>query len=452
MPNIKKNLLLIGSGGREHALAWKLAQSPHIEKIYVAPGNPGTAAIPNVENVDIKVADFSKLTHFAYKEDIYLTIVGPDDPLGEGIVDIFKDKGLRIWGPSEAAAQLEASKAFSKDFMTRHNIPTAKYKVFSVCSNGIATSHATHAPGNDGLVNEALEYCKQQGFPIVIKASGLALGKGVAIAQNKIEAEEFLRKIFIDRIFGDSGDEVVIEEFLVGPEISIHAISDGDSSILFPAAQDHKPVGDNDTGPNTGGMGTITPLQWLSHFDLVNIYETIVIPTIEGMKAEGTPFIGLLYPGLIMTAQGPRVLEYNVRFGDPETQVYMATLKSDLFEIIDACVDGNLHEINVEFIKQAAVCIVLASGGYPGVYEKDKVITGIEQAEMDPDVIVFHAGTKLDGETLLTNGGRVLGVTAVADTLEQALAKAYKAADKIQFQGKYCRRDIGMRNAIISQS
>ncbi len=429
-----KTLLVIGSGGREHALVWKLAQSPHVEKILVAPGNPGTAGIAKAENVDIKVTDFSKLAHLAYKEDVYLTIVGPDDPLGEGIVDVFQEKGLRIWGPSEAAAQLESSKAFAKDFMNRHNIPTAAYKTFGVENNA------------ENTYKQALEYCEQQGFPIVIKASGLALGKGVAIAQNSHEANDFLGKILIERIFGDAGDQVVIEEFLDGPEISIHAIADGEGSILFPTAQDHKPVGDGDTGPNTGGMGTISPLPWLTRNQLENIYTTIVIPTIEGMHAEGTPFTGLLYPGLKMTSKGPKVLEYNVRFGDPETQVYMATLKSDLFEIIDACVDGKLHEINIEFVKQSAACIVLASAGYPGAYEKGKSITGIEEAQKDPDVAVFHAGTKLEANQLVTNGGRVLGVTAVADTLEEALAKAYKAADKINFEGKYCRRDIGTKS------
>ncbi len=431
----KKKLLIIGSGGREHALVWKLAQSPHVEKIYVTPGNPGTAAIANVENVDIKVYDFSKLTHLAYKEDIYLTIVGPDDPLGEGIVDVFKDKGLRIWGPSEAAAKLEASKAFSKDFMNRHNIPTAAYETFSVLNNNA-----------EAIYNDALSYIAQQGFPIVIKASGLALGKGVAIVNNINEAQDFLSKILVERIFGDAGNQVVIEEYLDGPEISIHAFSDGNCAKLLPTAQDHKPIGDGDLGPNTGGMGTITPLTWLSDSEIKNIEETIVKPTIVGMKQEGKPFVGLLYPGLKMTSKGPKVLEYNVRFGDPETQVYMRTLKTDLFEIIEACVDGCLDKQEIEWHDQSAACIVLASDGYPGAYEKGLEINGIEDAEIDPSVIVFQAGTKLDADKLVTNGGRVLGVTALADTLDEALERAYKAADKIQFQGKYCRRDIGAKS------
>lgn len=431
----RKKLLVIGSGGREHALVWKLAQSPHVEKIYVAPGNPGTAAIGNVENVDIQVTDFSKLTHLAYKEDIYLTIVGPDDPLGQGIVDVFKDKGLRIWGPREAAAKLEASKAFSKDFMSRHNIPTAAYKTFTLVDDNVEQTY-----------NEACDYVQEQGFPIVIKASGLALGKGVAIVHNMDEAKEFLSKILIERVFEDAGNQVVIEEYLVGPEISIHVFSDGTHVKLLPSAQDHKPIGDGDLGPNTGGMGTITPLPWLNDEQMKNIEEAIVKPTIAGMKSEARSFVGLLYPGLIMTAKGPKVLEYNVRFGDPETQVYMRTLKTDLFEIVEACVDGCLVEQKIEWSNQSAACIVLASDGYPGTYEKGLEISGIEAAEEDPSIVVFQAGTKIGDDKLLTNGGRVLGVTALANTLEEALEKAYKAADKIQFKGKYCRKDIGIKS------
>ncbi len=430
---MSKKLLVIGGGGREHALVWKLAQSAYVEKIYVAPGNPGTAAIAKVVNVDIPVMDFSKLVHLVYKEDIYLTIVGPDDPLGAGIVDVFQDKGLRIWGPSEAAAELEASKAFSKEFMSSYNIPTAEYKIFSIEISAEAT------------LKEALSYVEKQGLPIVIKASGLALGKGVAIVHSLEEAKNFLEKILIEKIFGDAGDQVVIEEFLQGQEISIHAFSDGNTAIMLPTAQDHKPIGEGDSGPNTGGMGTISPLPWLSEAQLKNIEETIVNPTIAGMKAEGREFVGLLYPGLIMTAKGPKVLEYNVRFGDPETQSYMRRIKTDLFEIIEACVDRRLAEQKIEWSQQAAACVVLASNGYPGNYEKGFEISGIEDAESDSNVVVFHAGTKLEGEKLLTNGGRVLGVTALGENLQEALSKAYEAASKIEFQGKYCRKDIGFR-------
>ncbi|MDA0772695.1 MAG: phosphoribosylamine--glycine ligase [Cyanobacteria bacterium] len=421
---MSKRLLVIGSGGREHALVWKLAQSTQVEKIFVAPGNPGTASIDKVVNVDIKVMDFGKLEHLAYKEAIDLTIVGPDDPLGEGIVDSFQAKGLKIWGPAQAAARLESSKAFAKDFMTRHNIPTAEYQVFTE-------------------MNPAMDYCNDKGYPIVIKASGLALGKGVAIAQNQKEAQDFLTKIFIARIFGDAGNEVVIEEFLEGQEISIHAFADGTNSLILQSAQDHKPVGEGNTGPNTGGMGTITPLPWLNQKQLNEINETVVKPTIAGMKAEGNPFVGLLYPGLIITKTGPKLLEYNVRFGDPETQVYMRTLETDLVDIIEASLVGKLDQIELKWSGQSAACIVLASGGYPADYVKGMEITGLDQANQEQDIVVFQAGTKHDEDKLVTNGGRVLGVTAIAADLETAISQAYKAAAKINFEGKYQRNDIG---------
>lgn len=420
-----KRLLVIGSGGREHALVWKLAQSPQVEKIFVVPGNPGITNIKKTQNVDIKVLDFGKLAHLAYSEAIDLTIVGPDDPLGEGIVDSFQAKGLKIWGPSQAAARLESSKAFAKDFMSRHNIPTAEYQVFKE-------------------LEPAMNYCSEKGYPIVVKASGLALGKGVAIVQNQNEAEDFLNKIFVERIFGDAGDQVVIEEYLDGPEISIHAFADGTHSLILQSAQDHKPVGEGNTGANTGGMGTITPLPWLKQSELDEINETIVKPTIAGMKAEGNPFIGLLYPGLKMTSKGPKVLEYNVRFGDPETQVYMRTLETDLVDIVEASLAGILDQIELKWSGQSAACIVLASAGYPGAYEKGKEITGIDKVQ-NP-VVIFQAGTSISEGKLVTNGGRVLGVTAVADNLEKALELAYKAAEKIEFSGKYLRKDIGLKS------
>ncbi len=417
----KKKVLVIGAGGREHALAWKLNQSEHIEKIFVAPGNPGTALLDKAENINIKVSDFEGLIDFAKKENIYMTIVGPDDPLGDGIVDAFQEQSLRIWGPSKAAARLESSKAFAKDFMSRHNIPTAEYQVFKA-------------------YDDALAYCEKQGYPIVIKASGLALGKGVAIAENKAEAQDFLEKIFIEKVFGKAGEEVVIEEFLDGPEISIHAISDGDNFIMLPSAQDHKPVGEGNTGPNTGGMGTISPLPWISQDKLDEIQKQIVEPVIQGMKAEANAFVGLLYPGLKMTSKGPKVLEFNVRFGDPETQVYMARLKSDLFVILDACIEAKLDQVSMNFSDEAAACIILASGGYPASYEKGKRITGYDRVE---EAMVFHAGTKMQDQELVTSGGRVMGVTALAAGLEQALKKAYAASEKIDFEAKYLRKDIG---------
>lgn len=435
---MKKKILVIGSGGREHALAWKLAQSSQVEKIYVAPGNAGTAMLSDkgfaqVENIDIKVDKFSDLVHFAYKEDIYFTVVGPDDPLAAGIVDVFQAKGLRIWGPSEAAAQLEASKAFAKDFMAEHNIPTACFKTFTVENNA------------QQIFDQALEYVQNQSLPIVIKASGLALGKGVTIAYTLEEAKTALQQIFIERVFGAAGDEVVIEEFLEGQEVSIHVFSDGKSYKLLPTAQDHKPIYDGDKGPNTGGMGTIAPLPWLNSVDLKYIEERVVKPTIEGMTKDGIPFVGLLYPGLKMTPQGPKVLEFNARFGDPETQSYMRLLKTDLFEIIEASIDGKLNSINIEWENKSAACIVLASQGYPGNYEKGLEISGIADAETNPEIVVFHAGTKLESNKILTNGGRVLGVTAIANNLENALKLAYQAADKINFQGKTFRKDIGAK-------
>lgn len=428
-----KRLLVIGSGGREHALVWKLAQSSQVEKIFVAPGNPGTAVIDKAENVDIKVMDFGKLAHLAYSEAIDLTIVGPDDPLGEGIVDSFQAKGLKIWGPTQAAARLESSKAFAKDFMSRHNIPTAEYQVFTE-------------------LEPAMNYCNEKGYPIVVKASGLALGKGVAIAETQEDAQDFLNKIFVEKIFGEAGDQVVIEEFLDGAEISIHAFADGTNSLILQTAQDHKPVGEGNTGPNTGGMGTITPLPWLSETELKTIDETIVKPTIAGMKAEGNPFVGLLYPGLKMTSKGPRVLEYNVRFGDPETQVYMRTLETDLVDIIEASLEGKLDQIELKWSGKSAACIILASGGYPGSYEKGKEITGIDEANQEIDIVVFQAGTKLDRDKLLTNGGRVLGVTAIADNLQGATEKAYTAVAKINFEGVYLRKDIGFNLNTLSHA
>lgn len=443
--NPKHKILIIGSGGREHALAWKLAQSPQIEKIYVAPGNAGTAmlsakGLAEVENTNIKVDKFSDLVHFAYKEDIYLTVVGPDDPLAGGIVDVFQAKGLRIWGPTEAAAQLEASKVFAKEFMAKNNIPTAKFKTFTVEGNANET------------FDQALEYLQKQNLPVVIKASGLALGKGVTIAYSLEEAKTALQQILIDRVFGDAGDELVIEEFLEGQEVSIHVFSDGKSYKILPTAQDHKAIYDGDRGPNTGGMGTVAPLPWLTENDLKLIEEQVIKPTIEGMSKQGMPFVGLLYPGLIMTKNGPKVLEFNARFGDPETQSYMRLLKTDLFEIIDSSIAGKLDSLHIEWHKRSAACIVLASQGYPGSYEKGLEISGITEAETNSEIVVFHAGTRLENNKILTNGGRVLGVTAIADNLETALKLAYQAVDKINFQGKYCRRDIGAKAIMLKSA
>ncbi|MEK7081308.1 MAG: phosphoribosylamine--glycine ligase [Patescibacteria group bacterium] len=419
-----KKILIIGNGGREHAIGWKVAQSSRVKQIFFAPGNAGTAQIGI--NLDIKATNIGELIEFAKKEKIDLTLALPDDPLALGIVDEFQKADLRIWGPTKKAAKLEWSKAFSKDFMRRHNLPTAKFEIF-----------------ND--FEKAKNYVAKQSFPIVIKASGLALGKGVIICRMPEEANEALENMLVKKSFGDSGNEVVIEEFLTGPEISIHAFTDGKNYSLFPPSQDHKKIGENDTGLNTGGMGTIAPLSFVTNELLQNIEKNIVAPTIEKMSVDGNSFLGLLYPGLILTQNGPKILEYNARFGDPETQTYMRLLDTDILDIFDACIDGNLNKIEVRWKNLSACTIVLASGGYPENYEKGKIISGMKEAELNKDIIIFHAGTKMENNNLVTNGGRVLGVSATGNTLENALAKAYKAIEKISFEGMQYRRDIGKK-------
>jgi len=437
MENNKLKILIIGSGGREHAIGWKVTQSPRADQIYFAPGNAGTEKIG--VNVDIKATDVKKLVEFAKKEKIDLTLALPDDPLALGIVDEFQKNNLRIWGPSKAASQLEWSKAFSKDFMRRHGLPTAKFEIFT-----------------DFV--KAKNFLKIQNFPVVVKASGLAGGKGVLICQTTEEAEKALEDILVTKVFGNSGNEVIIEEFLTGPEISIHAFSDGSKNIqnykIFPPSQDHKKIGEGNVGLNTGGMGTIAPLPSLQFGEQVvnqelmdRIEKEIVAPTLNAMRDEGAPFVGVLYPGLMLTKDGPKILEYNARFGDPETQTYMRLLETDLLDIVDACIDGKLNEIEIKWKNMSACNIVLASGGYPEKYEKGKIISGINEAEMQPDIVVFHAGTKMENNKLVTNGGRVLGVSATAETLAEALQKAYKAIEKVSFEGMYYRKDIG-KNAL----
>ena len=420
----KQKILIIGSGGREHAVGWKIKQSGRCGEIFFAPGNAGTLSLGM--NVDIKATDIEGLLSFAKKESINLTLALPDDPLALGVVNLFRENGLRIFGPTKEAAMLESSKAFAKNFMRNYRLPTAKFKTFTDFT-------------------DAKSYVDRQSLPIVIKASGLALGKGVIIAQNMKEAHKALEDILVKKIFGDAGNEVVIEEFMTGPEVSTHAFSDGITYKLFPISQDHKRVGEGDTGPNTGGMGTITPLPFINEELIQTINTEIVAPTFEAMRAEDTAFEGVLYPGLMLTPSGPKILEYNARFGDPETQIYMRLLETDLLDIIDACIDKKLSDIEIKWKKKACCNIVIASGGYPNAYEKGKVISGIEEAELNHDIIVFHAGTAMKENILVTNGGRVLGVSAVADTLEKALKLAYDAVPKISFEGMQYRKDIGQK-------
>lgn len=417
------NVLIIGSGGREHALAWKLAQSPRIGKLYVAPGNGGTRQV--AENIPIDATDIDGLVQFAEKNEIGLTVVGPDDPLALGVVDVFQARGLRIFGPTRAAAEIESSKAFAKNLMSEAGVPTATFKIFSE-------------------YDKALAYIRKHGAPIVVKASGLALGKGAYPCRTLAEAENALAEIMVGRVHKDTGSEVVVEEFLDGQEISIHAFCDGKTFVLLPSAQDHKPIRDGDEGKNTGGMGTIAPVSWVSVDTLQALGEQVVSPTLETLAKRGRPFMGLLYPGLKMTTNGPKVLEFNARFGDPETQSYMRLLKTDLLDILEACVDGTLAELAIEWHSDFAACVVIASGGYPDEYKKGVLLRGVAEAERVPDVVVFHAGTKFDGE-LKTSGGRVLGVTAIGSTLRDALDRAYEAARLIQFEGMQYRSDIGAK-------
>lgn len=421
---MKKKILIIGSGGREHALGWKLKQSSKVGKIYFAPGSAGTEHIG--ETTGISIFDHKSLTQFALKKKIYLTVAGPDDALAGGIVNAFIEKGLKIFGPTKDAAQIESSKVFAKQLMREENIPTAEFEKFTDAS-------------------KAKKYVLEQGLPIVIKASGLALGKGVVIAKTMNEAKEIIDDILVKKIYGNAGDEIVIEEFLEGKEISIHAFCDGKTVSLFPVSRDHKAVFEGNKGPNTGGMGTIAPVPGFDRNFLEGIKRTIVLPILNGMKKKGITFTGCLYPGLILTKHGPKVLEFNSRFGDPETESYMRILETDIFAILEACADGTLSQLDIEWKKQTACCIVLASGGYPGAYKKGEIIKGLEKYDGKNDIVVFHFGTKITKGTMVTNGGRVLGITATGKTLDEALDKAYSVIGKkgIYFNGMQYRKDIG---------
>jgi phosphoribosylamine--glycine ligase len=416
------NVLVIGGGGREHALAWKLRQSPHVKQVFISPGNAGTARVGR--NIEAKLSELDQLLNFAQQESIDLTVVGPDDVLAAGIVDLFENAGLRIFGPCQEAAQLESSKSFAKRFMVRHGIPTARFGEFE------ASQDAKAALG-------------EFGFPLAVKADGLALGKGVVIAHDRSEAEVAIDDMIERRRFGDAGRKVVIEEFLSGAECSVHALVDGRSYLLFPTAQDHKQLYDGNQGPNTGGMGTFSPSHRLDATLLREIREKILDPFMRGIQKDHLRFRGLIFPGLMLTKDGPRVLEFNCRFGDPETQVILPRLKSDIVDLFEATIAGQLDTVTAEWDTRSAVCVVLASGGYPGDYKTGKTIVGLEHADQMDDVIVFHAGTRLRENRILTSGGRVLGVTAVGDTLLAAKRRAYDAVAKIEFDGSYFRHDIG---------
>ena len=416
-------VLLVGGGGREHAIAQALIKSPQVDKLYCAPGNAGIAKI--AECVPIGTMDFEALTAFAAGNGIDLTVCSMDDPLCAGIVDAFEAKGLRIFGTPANAAIIEGSKAFSKDLMKKYGIPTAAYEIFDD-------------------PQKALAYLETAKMPIVLKASGLALGKGVLICQNLEEAREGVAELMTDKKFGDAGSKIVIEEFMTGREVSVLAFADGRHYKLMSSSQDHKRAGDGDTGLNTGGMGTFSPSPFYT--DEVDAYcrEHIYQKTLDAMAQEGRPFRGVLYFGLMLTADGPRVLEYNTRFGDPETQVVLPRMKSDIIDVMQACIDGTLDKVDLEFEDNAAVCVVIASGGYPGSYKKGKVITGLENFDGKDGYYCFHAGTVFGPEgEVVTSGGRVLGVTALGDTLRDARANAYKAVEWVHFDGAYMRHDIG---------
>ena len=416
-------LLVIGSGGREHALVWKLKQSPRVSAIFCAPGNAGIAQIATC--VPIKVTDHDALLKFVRDERIGLTVVGPDDVLAAGIVDLFEANGLRIFGPTKAAAQLESSKVFAKEFMQRHGIPTARSGSFSDSA-------------------EAKTFAGKMSYPLVVKADGLALGKGVIIAQDVAEAEAAIHDIMDARKFGDAGRSVVIEEFLAGEECSIHALVDRASYLLFPGAQDHKRALDGDLGPNTGGMGTFSPPARLLMPDMeTRVRREILDPFIAGLAKDGIRFRGMIFPGLMIDAEGPKVLEFNCRFGDPETQVLLPRLDGDLLDLLEATIDGRLAEVEAKWSRQSAVCVVLASGGYPGSYATGKVIDGLDAAS--GTTTVFHAGTRREEGRVVTAGGRVLGVTALADDLAAARARAYQAVSQIHFEGAHFRRDIAAK-------
>ncbi len=417
-------VLVIGSGGREHAIAWKIAQSNKVKQVFIAPGNAGTASVG--KNIDIAANDFAKLAAFAEKEKIDLTVVGPEDPLVNGIVDFFQEKGLNIFGPNKKAAIIEGSKTFCRDLLRKYDIPSAEYKAFD-------------------SAEKAKDYLHEKGAPIVVKADGLAAGKGAVVCDTVEEAEKAIDKMMVEKVFGEAGSRVVLEEKLVGEECSFIVFSDGKNIQPMVSSQDHKPVFDNDKGPNTGGMGAYSPAPVVTKQLEKEILGKIMQPAVDALRKEGRLFKGVLYGGLMITAQGPKVIEFNCRFGDPETQVILPRLESDLVPILQGCIDGKLAGQEVKWGKNACCCVAMASGGYPGHYEKGKDIFGLKEAAKLPETVVFHAGTKQENGKILSNGGRVLGVTALGSTIKESIDNAYKAVNRIKFEGMHYRKDIGQK-------
>lgn len=415
------NVLLIGNGGREHAIAWKLAQSKDLDKLYIASGNPGTARCG--QNVPIKAEDTDKLLTFARENRVGLVVVGPEDPLAAGIVDAFESAGIKAFGPAAAAARLEADKAFAKQLMRSASIPTAEARTFDRFA-------------------DAKAYIATRDEAVVVKAAGLAKGKGVFVCDDPADGILAAEKIMCDKIFGHAGDKIIVEDKLLGEEASILAFVDGRNIYVMESSQDHKPIGDGDTGPNTGGMGAYSPAPVVTEELMSQITCEILVPVVDSMNRNGTPYKGVLYAGIMITPAGPRVLEFNVRFGDPETQPILMRLKSDLLQVCLAVCDGTLEDVTLRWDPRPAVCVVMASGGYPDNYQKGKKITGLDEAEQIQDVIVFHAGTKTQNGDIVTDGGRVLGVTALGQTIADAKIRAYQAVEKIKFEGAYYRRDI----------
>lgn len=417
-------ILVVGSGGREHALVWKISQSPRVKKIYCAPGNGGIASI--AECVPIKAIDIDGIVNFSRENKIDMVVVAPDDPLMIGMVDALENAGIRAFGPVKKAAVIEGSKSFSKELMKRYGIPTARYEVFD-------------------RSDAAIEYLKNHSYPAVVKADGLALGKGVIIAKNFEQAKDAVNSIMNEKVFGSAGDKVVIEEFLVGQEVSVLAFTDGFTIVPMVSSQDHKRALDNDQGLNTGGMGTFSPSRIYTPEIAKYCMDNIFRPTIDAMNKENRKFKGVLYFGLIVTEDGVKVIEYNARFGDPEAQVVLPRLKNDIVDIFNAVIDERLHTIDVKWDDSAAVCVIMASGGYPQKYQTGYEINGIEDAQQDPDIVVFHAGTRYEDGKFFTAGGRVLGVTARADTLDNAIKKAYQGVNRISFKDMHYRKDIGKK-------